>query len=78
MAELIHTAGRMSKGEAAPAEARIAATVVGSICIEAVLMTTSRHSSSEASLPESGHAAGRPDAHRRRGVAQTEEVRPHV
>lgn len=44
------TAGRMSKGEAAPKDARREATVVGRSCMEAVFMTTSRHSSSEAEL----------------------------
>ena len=45
-AEASHTAGRISKGLSHPAAARTAATVVGSSWMDAVLHTTSRHSSS--------------------------------
>ena len=47
-AEVTHTAGRISKGAAAPSEARTAATVVGSSWMEAVFMTIRRHISSVA------------------------------
>ena len=50
--ELIQTAGRMSKGAALPKAARTEATVVGRSWMEAVLSTTSRHSSSLAVPPQ--------------------------
>ena len=50
--ELIQTAGRMSKGAALPKAARTEATVVGRSWMEAVLSTTSRHSSSLAAPPQ--------------------------
>jgi len=49
--ELISTAGVISNGDAAPAAARTDAMVVGRSWMEAVFMTTSIHSSSEARPP---------------------------
>ena len=45
---MIHTAGRISKGEGQPKPARTAATVVGSSWMEAVFSTTRRHISAVA------------------------------
>ena len=50
-ADASHTAGRISNACAAPSCARTAATVDGISCKDAVFITTSRHSSSDAPPP---------------------------
>ena len=67
MSEDSHTAGRMSKGVSHPAAARTEAMVAGSSWMEAVLSTTSRHSSSLAT--PSQPRAMRQAARMPRGVA---------